>query len=153
MVNGKDAPWDEVTIDVRAPTAGVVQSYKVAEGDTVTVGQQIAVFVPGAAGEAAAAAAPAAKPAAAAAAPAPTPAPAAAVAPKPAAAAAPAPPPPPAAPADTIIHLLRFPGPSTRGCPAFAVDFIQVAAVSPRDVHSGVYGQTVVVARDDESRL
>mmetsp|Transcript_15007 Transcript_15007/g.24484 ORF Transcript_15007/g.24484 Transcript_15007/m.24484 type:complete len:547 (-) Transcript_15007:186-1826(-) len=46
---------DKVTIDVRAPVAGVVQSYMVAEGDTVTVGQEIAVFTPSAAGAAAAA--------------------------------------------------------------------------------------------------
>jgi 2-oxoglutarate dehydrogenase E2 component (dihydrolipoamide succinyltransferase) len=79
---------DKVTIDVRAPTAGVLQSFAVAKGDTVKVGQAVATVLPGAA-PAAAAAAPKA---AAAAAPAP---PAAATAPakpplaKPAAAAAP----------------------------------------------------------------
>lgn len=74
---------DKVTIDVRAPSAGVVESYKVSEGDTVTVGQQLAVFVPGAAGTgggapAAAASAPVAPASASPAAPAKAPAPAAA---------------------------------------------------------------------------
>ena len=38
---------DKVTIDVRAPGPGVLDTYKVAEGDTVTVGQAIATFTPG----------------------------------------------------------------------------------------------------------
>ena len=88
---------DKVTIDVRAPSSGVVQSYKVAEGDTVTVGQEIAVFVPGNVGTPASPT-PAAPTAKSAPAPAPAPAPAAAAPPKPAsaAAAAPTPPSPPA---------------------------------------------------------
>ena len=65
---------DKVTIDVRAPAAGRVDGYAVKEGDTVTVGQVLATFVPGAAGaEAAPAAAPAAVSAAPAAPPAPSP--------------------------------------------------------------------------------
>ena len=64
---------DKVTIDVRAPAAGVLDAYKVGEGDTVTVGQALATFTPGGAGAPAkAAAAPAA--AAPAAAPSPPPA-------------------------------------------------------------------------------
>ena len=52
---------DKVTIDVRAPAAGVLDAYKVGEGDTVTVGQALATFTPGGAGAPAkAAAAPAA---------------------------------------------------------------------------------------------
>ena len=39
---------DKVTIDVRAPAAGVLDAYKVGEGDTVTVGQALATFTPGA---------------------------------------------------------------------------------------------------------
>ena len=75
---------DKVTIDVRAPSAGVLNAYKVGEGDTVTVGQALATFTPGGAGSAAKAAAapPAAAPAAPAAAPA-KPAPAAAPPPSP----------------------------------------------------------------------
>ena len=75
---------DKVTIDVRAPSAGVLNAYKVGEGDTVTVGQALATFTPGGAGSAAKAAAapPAAAPAAAPAAPA-APAPAAAPPPSP----------------------------------------------------------------------
>ena len=75
---------DKVTIDVRAPSAGVLNAYKVGEGDTVTVGQALATFTPGGAGSAAKAAAapPAAAPAAPAAAPA-APAPAAAPPPSP----------------------------------------------------------------------
>jgi 2-oxoglutarate dehydrogenase E2 component (dihydrolipoamide succinyltransferase) len=53
---------DKVTIDVRAPHAGVLHSFAVAKGDTVKVGQPIAAVLPGAAP---------AKPAAAAAAPPP----------------------------------------------------------------------------------
>ena len=41
---------DKVTIDVRAPSAGIVEGWSVNEGDTVTVGQAIARFTPGAAG-------------------------------------------------------------------------------------------------------
>ena len=41
---------DKVTIDVRAPAAGVLDAYKVGEGDTVTVGQALATFTPGGAG-------------------------------------------------------------------------------------------------------
>ena len=69
---------DKVTIDVRAPSAGVLNAYKVGEGDTVTVGQALATFTPGGAGSAAKAAAapPAAAPAAPAAAPPPSPSPA-----------------------------------------------------------------------------
>eukprot|EP00228_Micromonas_bravo_P009673 CAMPEP_0203019100 /NCGR_PEP_ID=MMETSP1401-20130829/25310_1 /ASSEMBLY_ACC=CAM_ASM_000894 /TAXON_ID=38833 /ORGANISM="Micromonas pusilla, Strain CCAC1681" /LENGTH=279 /DNA_ID=CAMNT_0049760853 /DNA_START=17 /DNA_END=853 /DNA_ORIENTATION=- len=48
---------DKVTIDVRAPSAGVLNAYKVGEGDTVTVGQALATFTPGGAGSAAKAAA------------------------------------------------------------------------------------------------
>jgi 2-oxoglutarate dehydrogenase E2 component (dihydrolipoamide succinyltransferase) len=70
---------DKVTIDVKAPSSGTVREYSVAEGDTVTVGQKIATFVPGAAA--------AAKPKAVSAAPA-----TAAAAAKPAAKPAPAPP-------------------------------------------------------------
>jgi 2-oxoglutarate dehydrogenase E2 component (dihydrolipoamide succinyltransferase) len=56
---------DKVTIDVRAPSAGVVEGWSVGEGDTVVVGQAIARFTPGAAGaEPAAAPKPAAAPAA-----------------------------------------------------------------------------------------
>ena len=75
---------DKVTIDVRAPSAGVLNAYKVGEGDTVTVGQALATFTPGGAGSAAKAAAapPATAPAAPAAAPA-APAPAAAPPPPP----------------------------------------------------------------------
>jgi len=75
---------DKVTIDVRAPAAGVLDAYKVGEGDTVTVGQALATFTPGGAGAPAkaaaapAAAAPAAAPAAAAPAAAPSPPPASA---------------------------------------------------------------------------
>ena len=84
---------DKVTIDVRAPAAGRVDGYAVKEGDTVTVGQVLATFVPGAAGaEAAAAAAPAAAASAASAAPAAPAAPAPPSAPK---AAPPAPTPAP----------------------------------------------------------
>ena len=55
---------DKVTIDVRAPSAGVVEGWSVGEGDTVVVGQAIARFTPGAAGaEPAAASKPAASPA------------------------------------------------------------------------------------------
>ena len=65
---------DKVTIDVRAPMAGLLQAFHVAKGDTVKVGQPLAVVVPGA-GPAAAAKVPAAAapppPKAAAAAPAP----------------------------------------------------------------------------------
>lgn len=50
---------DKVTIDVRAPVAGLLQAFHVAKGDTVKVGQPLAVVVPGA-GPAAAAKAPAA---------------------------------------------------------------------------------------------
>jgi len=76
---------DKVTIDVKAPSSGTVREYSVAEGDTVTVGQKIATFVPGAAA--------AAKPKAVSAAPA-----TAAAAAKPAAKPAPAPPAASAAP-------------------------------------------------------
>jgi len=78
---------DKVTIDVRAPSAGVLNAYKVGEGDTVTVGQALATFTPGGAGSAAKAAAapPAAAPAA----------PAKPAAPAPAAAAPPSPSPAP----------------------------------------------------------
>jgi 2-oxoglutarate dehydrogenase E2 component (dihydrolipoamide succinyltransferase) len=72
---------DKVTIDVRAPSAGVLNAYKVGEGDTVTVGQALATFTPGGAGSAAKAAA--APPAAAPAAPAKPAAPAPAAAPPP----------------------------------------------------------------------
>jgi 2-oxoglutarate dehydrogenase E2 component (dihydrolipoamide succinyltransferase) len=73
---------DKVTIDVRAPAAGVLDAYKVGEGDTVTVGQALATFTPGGVGAPAkAAAAPAAA------------APAAPAAPAAAPAAAPSPPP------------------------------------------------------------
>ena len=48
---------DKVTIDVRAPSTGVLNAYKVGEGDTVTVGQALATFTPGGAGSAAKAAA------------------------------------------------------------------------------------------------
>ena len=81
---------DKVTIDVRAPGPGVIDSYKVSEGDTVTVGQALATFTPGAGGASTkVAAAPAAAAAAPTAVPAAAPAP-----PKPAAAAPPAPPQP-----------------------------------------------------------
>ena len=49
---------DKVTIDVRAPAAGVLDAYKVGEGDTVTVGQALATFTPGGAGRRQATAAP-----------------------------------------------------------------------------------------------
>ena len=55
---------DKVTIDVRAPSAGIVEGWSVNEGDTVTVGQAIARFTPGAAGAAPAAPKGAAAPAA-----------------------------------------------------------------------------------------
>ena len=75
---------DKVTIDVRAPHAGVVQSFAVAKGDVVKVGQPVAMVTPGAApAKAAAAAAPPPPPLKAAAPAAP-----AAAAPKPAVAAA-----------------------------------------------------------------
>ena len=38
---------DKVTIDVRAPSAGTLNAYKVKEGDAVTVGQALATFTPG----------------------------------------------------------------------------------------------------------
>ena len=76
---------DKVTIDVRAPHAGVVQSFAVAKGDVVKVGQPVAMVTPGAApAKAAAAAAPPPPPPPKAAAPAAVPA----AAPKPAVAAA-----------------------------------------------------------------
>ena len=74
---------DKVTIDVRAPAGGVLDAYRVNEGDTVTVGQALATFTPGGAGSAAKVAAP---PAAAA------PSPPASASPAPAPAAPPAPP-------------------------------------------------------------
>jgi len=81
---------DKVTIDVRAPAAGVLDAYKVGEGDTVTVGQALATFTPGGVGAPAkAAAAPAAAAPAAPAAPAAAPA-ARAAAPSPPPASAPA---------------------------------------------------------------
>lgn len=49
---------DKVTIDVRVPSAGVLESFAVAEGDTVTVGQPFALFAPGAATASVPAAAP-----------------------------------------------------------------------------------------------
>jgi 2-oxoglutarate dehydrogenase E2 component (dihydrolipoamide succinyltransferase) len=67
---------DKVTIDVRAPHAGVLQSFAVAKGDTVKVGQPIAMVLPGAAPAKAAAAAAAPPPPAAKAAAAPPPPPA-----------------------------------------------------------------------------
>ena len=87
---------DKVTIDVRAPKSGTVTSYNVAEGDTVTVGQPLAMLTPGA-GPSAAAVASTPAPAATV----PTPAPAAAAAPKPAAAPTAAAPKPEAAAAPT----------------------------------------------------
>ena len=78
---------DKVTIDVRAPHSGVLQSFSVAKGDIVKVGQPVAMVLPGAAPAKAAAAAAAAPPppppkaAATAAAPAPTPKPLGASAP------------------------------------------------------------------------
>lgn len=75
----------QVSIDVRAPTRGVIKEFLVAEGDTVDVGAPLAVIDTEGAPDAAAAPAPAA----AAPAPAPSPAPApAAPAPAPAAPAA-----------------------------------------------------------------
>ena len=53
---------DKVTIDVRAPHSGVLQSFSVAKGDTVKVGQPVAMVLPGAAPAKAAAAAAAAPP-------------------------------------------------------------------------------------------
>ena len=38
---------DKVTIDVRAPTSGTVEEILAKEGDTVTVGQRVAVVAPG----------------------------------------------------------------------------------------------------------
>ena len=38
---------DKVTVDVRAPDAGVVKSWLVAEGDTINVGQPLAQFFVG----------------------------------------------------------------------------------------------------------
>ena len=55
---------DKVTIDVRAPAAGVIGEILVKEGDTVNVGQGVATLTEGGAAPAAAAAAPAAAPAA-----------------------------------------------------------------------------------------
>ena len=49
---------DKVTIDVRAPVAGLLQAFHVAKGDTVKVGQPLAVVVPGAGPAAAAPPAP-----------------------------------------------------------------------------------------------
>jgi 2-oxoglutarate dehydrogenase E2 component (dihydrolipoamide succinyltransferase) len=65
---------DKVTIDVRAPGNGTLESYAVKEGDTVVVGQALATVVPGDAPEkeapaAAASSTPAAPPAASAAKP------------------------------------------------------------------------------------
>lgn len=91
---------DKVTIDVRAPAAGRVDGYSVKEGDTVTVGQVLATFVPGAAGAEAAAASPAAAPAAAASA-----APAAPAAPAPPSAPKAAPPAPTPAPTPSAAPL------------------------------------------------
>ena len=44
---------DKVTIDVRSPAPGVLSSYAVAKGDTVTVGQLVATVTPSAGGAAA----------------------------------------------------------------------------------------------------
>jgi len=99
---------DKVTVDVRSPEAGTIETIHVEEGATVEVGGKFYSLAVGVGAPDAAAAAPAAAPAAAApaAAPAATPAPAAAPAaaaapppPKPAAAAPPPPPKPAAAPA------------------------------------------------------
>jgi 2-oxoglutarate dehydrogenase E2 component (dihydrolipoamide succinyltransferase) len=67
---------DKVTIEVPAPSAGVLGEIAAKDGDTVAVGALLGMITDGAAGARPAAAAPAAKPAAAApAAPAPAPAP------------------------------------------------------------------------------
>jgi len=97
---------DKVTIDVRAPAAGVLQSFAVAQGATVTVGQPIALVLAGAA-----AAAPPPPPTAAKKAAAPQPAAAAAAAAPPppkAAAAAPAPAPAPGARVERRVPMTRL---------------------------------------------